>query len=94
MAGFKGGVRDTKKQREIDDRPHMKDWVEDYTRHTYISNYIARHNDIHKAATLCGTSPEVIRQHYDGLIVELDLVDAFWGITPDSINNSNILQFA
>ena len=91
---FGGWVRDTKKQREIDDRPHMKDWVEDYTRHTYISNYIARHNDIHKAATLCGTSPEVIRQHYDGLIVELDLVDAFWGITPDSINNSNILQFA
>ena len=94
MAGFKGGVRDTKKQREIDDQPHMKDWVEDYTRHTYISNYIARHNDIYKAATLCGTSPEVIRQHYDGLIVDLDRVDAFWDITPNSISNSNILRFA
>ena len=94
LAGFKGGVRDTQKQREIDDRPHMKEWIQDYTRHTYISNYIARHNDIYKAATLCGTSPEVIRQHYDGLIVDLELVNAFWEITPDSICDSNVLQFA
>lgn len=94
MAGFKGGIRDSKKQREIDDRPQMKEWVEDYTRHTYISNYIARYNDIYKASTLCGTSPEVIRQHYDGLIVDLDQVDAFWDITPDSIYDNNVIQFA
>jgi hypothetical protein len=74
--------------------PHMKTWVQDYTRHTFISNFIALHNDIYKAATLCGTSPEVIRQHYDGLIVDLELVDAFWNITPETINRSNIVKFA
>lgn len=94
MAGFKGGVRDSKRQRDIDDMPHMKTWVQDYTRHTFISNFIARHNDIFKAATLCGTSPEVIRQHYDGLIVDLELVNAFWSITPETINHSNIVKFA
>lgn len=94
LAGFKGGVRDSKRQREIDDMPHMKKWVQDYARHTYVSNFIARHNDIYKAATLCGTSPEVIRQHYDGLIVDLELVDAFWNITPETINRSNIVKFA
>lgn len=91
-AGFKGGVRDTKTQREIDDAEGMKPWVVDYTRHTFISYYIAKHSDIYKTATVSGNSPQMIQDHYDGLIVDAEAIDAFWELTPKSLSKSNLVD--
>jgi integrase len=93
-AGFKGGVRDSKKLREIDDTEGMKPWVPDYTRHTFITHYMGKHGDIYKTATESGNSPEMVRDHYDGLIVDADAIEAYWSMTPKSLRESNLLKFA
>ena len=92
-AGFKGGVRDSKKLREIDDREGMKPWVPDYTRHTFITYYMGKHGDIYKTATESGNSPEMVRDHYDGLIVDADAIDTFWSMTPKTFEADNLVEF-
>lgn len=94
QAGFKGGVRDSKKLRAIDDQEGRKPWIPDYTRHTFITYYMGKHGDIYKTATESGNSVEMVRDHYDGLVVDADAIDAFWAITPSSLKASKIVEFA
>lgn len=91
-AGFKGGVRDTKEQRNIDDAEGMKSWIPDYTRHTFITYHVAKHGDKFKTATISGNSPEMIEQHYDGLVVDADAVETFWTITPKTLEEDNLVD--
>lgn len=94
LAGFRGGIRDSKKHREIDDQEGRKPWVPDYTRHSFITYYMGKHSDIYKTATESGNSVEMVRDHYDGLIVDADAIDAYWAITPKSLAASKVVKFA
>jgi integrase len=69
----------------------LRPWVQDYMRHTAISMYLARHKHEGEAATWAGNSPNVIHQHYKGLVKEADAT-AFWNLTPATVKGE-IVKF-
>lgn len=62
------------------------DWVNDILRHTSISYQIERDKSIDKVALDCGTSPAMIDLHYRQIIESPEDVEAFWNITPSTLN--------
>jgi len=66
----------------------LRRWVEDITRHTFISNHLAESDDIGVTSTQAGNSPSMVRKHYLSLIRPADAA-TFWSIAP--ANNENIL---
>ena len=91
-AGYKGGVRDSKKLREIDDQPGRKTWIADITRHTYITYYVRECGDIYKTATAAGNSPAIIKAHYEGAATSSEAT-LFWSITPDTLDGGQVANF-
>lgn len=84
-AGFKGGVRDSKRLREIEDEEGRKKWIPDGTRHSFITYHVREHGDIYKTATAAGNSPGVIKAHYEGAATSSE-AKLFWAITPANLD--------
>lgn len=60
-----------------------KPWPADVLRHTGISMKLTLTQDENTTASWAGNSPDVIHQHYKGL-VKRDQANEFWQLTPDS----------
>lgn len=90
-AGYKGGVRDSKKLRAIDDEPDRKLWIPDITRHSYITYHVRDCGDIYKTATAAGNSPGIIKAHYEGAATSSE-AKSFWGITPDTLDGATVVE--
>ena len=91
-AGFKGGITNSKKEKELESDPSLKDWIQDVTRHTFITYYVRDCSDIYKTATAAGNSPEVIKAHYEGAATSSQ-AKAFWGITRKSLFGAKVVKF-
>lgn len=85
-AGFKGGVRDSKRLREIEDEEGRKQWIPDGTRHSFCTYHVREHSDIYKTATAAGNSPGVIKAHYEGAATSSEAA-LFWSITPKTLDS-------
>jgi integrase len=59
----------------------LRRWVEDITRHTFISNHLAESDDIGVTSTQAGNSPSMVRKHYLSLIRPADAAK-FWTLAP------------
>ena len=70
----------------------LADWTADILRHTAISYHLGKHKDDAAAAAWAGNSADVIHRHYKGLVKAAD-VEAFWSITPASLDNIVSPQF-
>lgn len=64
-------------------------WTPDVLRHTGISMHLEKHEHEGKTARWAGNSPDVIQQHYKGLVQPEDSA-AFWNIEPDSAENPHL----
>jgi integrase len=64
------------------EKPHLKPWVQDYLRHTAISNHLAWLKHEGDTALWAGNSPTVVQKHYRALVTAVAAKE-FWSITPD-----------
>jgi integrase len=60
-------------------------WIYDGIRHTAISAHLAYHEDENKTALWAGTSPDMIYEHYNG-VMDPEEAKLFWSISPDNID--------
>lgn len=67
---------------KTDDKPDLKPWVQDYMRHTAISNHLAWLKHEGATALWAGNSPTVVQKHYRALVTAGAARD-FWRIVPD-----------
>ena len=63
MSGFKSGIAGRQKIER-----KLKTWVKDIMRHSAISYRVRFTKNIFETATWAGTSPQVIKKHYLGLV--------------------------
>ena len=75
LAGYDG--------REEKKKDGLLPWTQDLMRHTAISNHLAMFKHEGQTAVWAGNSPDVIQQHYKGLVKSKD-AEEFWGIRPDA----------
>ena len=92
-AGFKGGITNSKKEKELEADPKLRKWPQDVTRHSFITYYVRDCGDIYKTATTAGNSPEVIKEHYEGAATSTQ-ARAFWALTPAALQTSKVVGFA
>lgn len=73
-----------------EENPKLVPWPTDVMRHTAISYHFALCEHEGKTARWAGNSPDIIHQHYKGLVKPKD-VRAFWSMTPDRVSGDNIV---
>ncbi len=60
----------------------FKDWVQDVMRHTYASNWLAKHGDIDRLLMNLGHySSKVLWEHYHKAVLRKD-AEKFWSLVP------------
>jgi integrase len=79
LAGYGGRAQ----QSPDDDAEALKPWTVDVMRHTAISHHFAMHQHEGKTASWAGNSPDMIHNHYKGLVRPSDAA-AFWQLSPTS----------
>ncbi|MGJ8724580.1 MAG: tyrosine-type recombinase/integrase [Roseibacillus sp.] len=67
-----------------------KNWVPDVLRHTSVSYQAERDKDEALTAFNCGTSVQMMDQHYRDVIDEESAVDDFWNLTPAEVRTAAI----
>ncbi len=77
LAGYGGRSQ----QSADDDGEPLKPWTVDVMRHTAISHHYAAHQHEGKTASWAGNSPDMIHQHYKGLVKASEAA-AFWQLSP------------
>jgi len=92
-AGFKGGITNSNKEKELEAAPQLRKWPQDVTRHSFITYFVRDCGDIYKTATAAGNSPSVIKEHYEGAATSTQ-AKSFWAITPKSLTASKLVKFA
>lgn len=80
LAGFVYNLKSEEQQNNTSLHP----WCPDILRHTAISYWLAKHKDIGAASAWAGNTPDVIHEHYRGLVSEAD-AEAYWSLTPESV---------
>lgn len=78
LAGFRGSY-----PRQGDEA--LKPWPQDVIRHTAISFHYAFHENEHKTAKWAGHLPDVLHQHYKGLVSPDDAKE-FWAMKPNDLD--------
>jgi hypothetical protein len=53
-------------------------------RHTTISYFMGKHNDINQVSEWLGNSPHIIKKHYQVPVLKAD-VEWFWSLTPTKV---------
>jgi integrase len=64
-------------------------WVPDVLRHSGISYHLAMHEHEGRVAMQAGNSPDVVQQHYKGLVAKTDAI-SFWNLRPDSAKPAKV----
>lgn len=62
----------------------LKYWPQDILRHTAASMMLAHRQDAGYVAKQLGNSPGILMRHYME-IVERDVAEKFWALTPDKV---------
>lgn len=63
------------------EKQHLKPWIQDYLRHSAISNHLAFHGNEQKTALWAGHNVDVIHGHYKSLVTKKEAAE-FWSIAP------------
>ena len=91
-AGFKGGITNSVAEAKLEADPTLKPWIQDGTRKSFIT-YLARDlDDVFKTASTAGTSPKMVKKHYQGAATSSQ-ASAFFGITLDGLRKADLVKF-
>ncbi len=73
-----------KRLRAVRSKAGFKDWIQDVMRHTYASNWLAKHGDIDRLLMNLGHySSKVLWEHYHKAVLRKD-AEKFWSLVPKS----------
>ena len=61
-------------------------WRRNAMRHSYASNHLALHDNECLTSRACGSTPPMLREHYDAVVSRAN-ADAYFGILPSSIGS-------
>jgi integrase len=73
------------KMSKLKEATKAKRWVNDILRHTSISYQLERDQDEPRTAFNNGTSTQMINQHYRDVIDDPEVIDEFWELTPEAV---------
>ncbi|MCD8483932.1 MAG: site-specific integrase [Verrucomicrobia bacterium] len=62
-----------------------ENWCQDIVRHTSITYQMERDKDAQMVALNCGTSPQMLNQHYLQVLEVGNDADLYWNLTPDYV---------
>ncbi len=78
-----------KRLRAVRSKAGFKDWIQDVMRHTYASNWLAKHGDIDRLLMNLGHySSKVLWEHYHKSVLRKD-AEKFWSLVPRLKTASN-----
>ena len=78
-AGFGTPGTETDKERKAGLK--LREWIQDITRHSFISYHLAEHGDIGVTSTQAGNSPSIVKKHYLSLVRPTSAA-LYWSIMP------------
>jgi site-specific recombinase XerD len=73
------------KMSKLKEATKAKRWVNDILRHTSISYQLERDQDEPRTPFNNGTSTQMINQHYRDVIDDPEVIDEFWELTPEAV---------